>query len=486
MLPLAALVATAAAAQIRLSGDASDVIKLNSALDEGSVVDAAPSSCNAEALENAERAVDAALVAHPAWRWDVASVLSTPACTITLRRQPARHAAFLESYQSEFRNKCEEVYLPEVPGGTYLGNRLNSMGAGFARAALHTEMDVPYVPRGLPNYFHSEAFCGNVSDLECFFLPAGACGLPRARGATLEKPPGLTGRLGGRCASSKGNWTCRISNPTLPCVSRGVVNQPPCVRRAPSHRLCGRREGALFWSVAMRPHAKTRLELRRRIETWLEAHPAWRSTGEACAAIHIRHGDKYTPAWIDKNHPPPTATLKDYVANASKALSIRNATGPMLVMTDDQDIIDELPRVAATTGISLYHVPSARPLASSSEVSSSEIGSINCERSHRDERCIRGPNFNYRRDQRTGQFVGPAELLQFLTTWALASRCRVLVGMRRSYFSHVMFDAMCALGGACPAFVAIEARREEGCAGTEACHVFDDVEARRCVTSSEA
>merc|ERR1719487_745961 len=111
-------------------------------------------------------------------------------------------------------------------------------------------MDVPYVPRGLPKYFHSEAFCGNVSDLECFFLPAGACGLPRARGATLEKPPGLTGRLGGRCALSKGNWTCRISNPTLPCVSRGVVNQPPCVRRAPSHRLCGRREGALFWSVA--------------------------------------------------------------------------------------------------------------------------------------------------------------------------------------------------------------------------------------------
>ena len=68
----------------------------------------------------------------------------------------------------------------------------------------------------------------------------------------------------------------------------------------------------------------------------------------------------------------------------------------------------------------------------------------------------------------------------------LTSRCRVLVGMRRSYFSHVMFDAMCALGGACPAFVAIEARREEGCAGTEACHVFDDVEARRCVASSEA
>ena len=79
MLPLAALVATAAAAQIRLSGDASDVIKLNSALDEGSVVDAAPSSCTAGALEKAERAVDAALVAHPAWRWDVASVLSTPA-----------------------------------------------------------------------------------------------------------------------------------------------------------------------------------------------------------------------------------------------------------------------------------------------------------------------------------------------------------------------------------------------------------------------
>ena len=43
MLPLAALGATAAAAQIRLSGDASDVIKLNNALDEGSVGDAAPS-----------------------------------------------------------------------------------------------------------------------------------------------------------------------------------------------------------------------------------------------------------------------------------------------------------------------------------------------------------------------------------------------------------------------------------------------------------
>ena len=479
MLPLAALVATAAAAQIRLSGDASDVIKLNNALDEGSVVDAAPSSCTAGALEKAERAVDAALVAHPAWRWDVASVLSTQACTITLRRQPARHAAFLESYQSGFRNKCEEVYLPEVRRNVP-GNR-STAWERVARAALHTEMDVPCVSR---TPVSTRAFCGNVSDpmLSCRRAPAAAAG----RGATLEKPPGLTGRLGGRCALSKGNWTCRISNPTLPCVSRGVVNQPPCVRRAPSHRLCGRREGALFWSVAMRPHAKTRLELRRRIGTWLEAHPAWRSTGEACAAIHIRHGDKYTPAWIDKNHPPPTATLKDYVANASKALSIRNATGPMLVMTDDQDIIDELPRVAATTGISLYHVPSARPLASSSEVSSSEIGSINCERSHRDERCIRGPNFNYRRDQRTGQFVGPAELLQFLTTWALASRCRVLVGMRRSYFSHVMFDAMCALGGACPAFVAIEARREEGCAGTEACHVFDDVEARRCVTSSEA
>ena len=188
-----------------------------------------------------------------------------------------------------------------------------------------------------------------MSDLECFFLPAGACSLPR-RGARAARSG--ASRPPGSARVVKGNWTAAFRTLRYH-ASRGASQPTALVRRAPSHRLCGRREAPCSGLLRC-PHAKTRLELRRRTERGSRRISL--AVEEAAAAIHIRHGDKYTPAWIDKNHPPPT-TLKDYLANASKALSIRNATGPMLVMTDDPDIIDEL----RSRGSDRYLIVHGRP-----------------------------------------------------------------------------------------------------------------------------
>ena len=248
-----------------------------------------------------------------------------------------------------------------------------------------------------------------------------------------------------------------------------------CSCRSTRRCSCLPRIGALFVAVALRPHWQTRMELRLRMASWLEAHPTWRATAHTghCAAIHVRHGDKYTPAWLDREHPPPNVSLTDYVVKAKRALAHVGIvdTGAMMVMTDDADIIGDIPRVAARQGVTLYTVPSARPLASTTNVTSSKAATINCERSYRHPLCKHRPGFNYRVDPTTGRPVGPGELLQFLATWALMSHCPVLVGMHDSYFSHLIFHTMCAYRGACPAFINIAGKRT--CDDDRACHVFD-------------
>lgn len=187
---------------------------------------------------------------------------------------------------------------------------------------------------------------------------------------------------------------------------------------------------------------------------------------------------RYTKAWATPGAPPTNATLRDYV-EAAKA-HVEGRVGGMLVLSDDLDIIDALPDVAAAAGVRLFTVAPGRPLVSTSRVANSSLGDIDCERGgnvhsrhHKriTDQCRTG-GFNYRLHPDTGQEIGSEEMYQFLTAWYLLARCSVLVGMgQRSYFSELIFSMMCAMDGTCPK--KIDIHFPDAVADDGDCHVLD-------------
>ena len=128
----------------------------------------------------------------------------------------------------------------------------------------------------------------------------------------------------------------------------------------------------------------------------------------------------------------------------------------MMLMTDDADIVAQIPEANAAHGVDVRHVPPGRPLASTSAVAADErLAATDCEKYAYKPQCQRN-GFNYRRDPTTGALVGSEEMYQFLLTWHLVAHCDLMVGMGlRSYFSDLLFTMMCAIYGSCPARVDI-------------------------------
>ena len=179
--------------------------------------------CDARATMEAEQAVDVVLRAAAGWRWDATALVmraTDSPCTergVVLRRQPPKLAAFLEDYQrSQRSSSCADVQVAREPGGTYLGNRFSTMMQVFSRAALQAVAGRPFIPRGLPKYLLSDAWCDTRADLECFFLPASPCGLDPGgltKGPAHEylgpiRMGGKQPKEGGRCIHENSSWNC--------------------------------------------------------------------------------------------------------------------------------------------------------------------------------------------------------------------------------------------------------------------------------------
>jgi len=170
-----------------------------------------------------------------------------------------------------------------------------------------------------------------------------------------------------------------------------------------------------FAAIAMRPNLKTRMELRRRAAAWLRDHPSWRATVDsgACAVVHVRHGDKYTKAFLPaeeghNHHFPPNATFDEYVGWAKfhlGAVAGQNfsETVPMMLMTDDADVEARAAAVGAAHGVELLTVAPGRPLVSTTAVvANEELAKVDCERQYHKPICKTG-GFNYRWDPVTGR-----------------------------------------------------------------------------------
>ena len=179
--------------------------------------------CDARATMEAEQAVDVVLRAAAGWRWDATALVmraTDSPCTergVVLRRQPPKLAAFLEDYQrSQRSSSCADVQVAREPRGTYLGNRFSTMVQVFSRAALQAVAERPFIPRGLPKYLLSDAWCDTRADLECFFLPASPCGLDPGgltKGPAHEylgpiRMGGKQPKEGGRCIHDNSSWNC--------------------------------------------------------------------------------------------------------------------------------------------------------------------------------------------------------------------------------------------------------------------------------------
>ena len=127
-------------------------------------------------------------------------------------------------------------------------------------------------------------------------------------------------------------------------------------------------------------------------------------------------------------------------------------------MTDDKDITDAFPRVAAALGVELFAVPPGRPLVSTRAVRAAAVGAFNHERDCREAENLTasgpGPTlcaFDYLRDPATGEEVGHEELLQWLVAFELMSECEGFVGGTfHSHFTRLMYAWMCARRPRCP------------------------------------
>ncbi|KAJ8601418.1 hypothetical protein CTAYLR_005932 [Chrysophaeum taylorii] len=296
--------------------------------------------------------------------------------------------------------------------------------------------------------------------------------------------------------------------------------------------------------VALRPNRRTRAQLRDRMDSWRASNPSWPLHGDGnCAAIHVRHGDKLTPVWRREKRQDRgfNRHFHEYIDAALEALANRknrsfnrnytrastrryrlhtNQTQPtgararVIFMTDDKDIVDEVPSVEAIRNVTLFTVPPGRPLISTRSISndkklrhvnhqiqcrkdilSREISMLDLQEelkkmdTYQKKRSRKAKHLlaklqdaqelakvapkscahDYARDPKTGRFVGAEELLQWLATWELMAECDVFVGysIADSFFTELIYIWLCvrryARGQPCPRLVLLQdliARRQ--------------------------
>ena len=178
-----------------------------------------------------------------------------------------------------------------------------------------------------------------------------------------------------------------------------------------------------------------------------------RGSGNACAAIHVRHGDKLTELQMGKDNPSwglaEEAELKaregfnhsglEYVAKARElAKSAGIDVRTIFVMTDDQDVIDELRAAKKKLGLTFLWVESAARTRNS-KLPSDHMGLP----AHGALEHLSG--YEVLGDQHQAHAFGDLYLAV-----QLAARCEIFVGDRESTISETIYLTACGNNGECP------------------------------------
>ncbi|CAK0839426.1 unnamed protein product [Prorocentrum cordatum] len=259
---------------------------------------------------------------------------------------------------------------------------------------------------------------------ECFFLPTSSCTMDTA------------------------HWGKNLVN--------GNVDMAVPFRHRLSKPFDGLGVGDLhvMWQMLFfRQNARTRNEIARREAEWRSKNQAWPAsgTGPACAAIHVRHGDKLTPFWIREHDTIAggfNKSFEDYLDVALKMMedkpqltdASRSKKLPLIfLMTDDADII----AVAKGSRRAIIHtVPPSTPLNSLSDF-------------YKDKDSIGSSDFGY-------SAATSGDMLSWLLSIRLMSACNFFVGNTESSFSRFLYYGMCEQrNGRCPRIFSFGRRHEQ-------------------------
>jgi len=291
-------------------------------------------------------------------------------------------------------------------------------------------------PANQTSMHYEEPFCNRSSSPthlhDCFFLPTS------------------------NCIMGAQQWE-RIRTEMRPF---GGLQNVSIGRQVAGTRASGVDLNIMWQMLFFRQNAKTRSELARRERAWRAKNPSWPArsphgeppaSSAACAALHIRHGDKLTPFWMNTHHTVAggfNRTLDEYLDEALNLMQ-RNAGVDVgaevriMVMSDDADIIKASMKTKRAT---TFHVD--QKLDSLSDVLQADV--------------LQAPGgFSYGKG-------GSEDMLQWLLTIRLMSECDVFVGNLGSGFTKFVYHGICEQRqGNCPEAVTL------GCGGKEYSELFN-------------
>eukprot|EP00747_Dinoflagellata_sp_TGD_P116186 gnl/TRDRNA2_/TRDRNA2_172311_c0_seq8.p1 gnl/TRDRNA2_/TRDRNA2_172311_c0~~gnl/TRDRNA2_/TRDRNA2_172311_c0_seq8.p1 ORF type:complete len:489 (-),score=29.93 gnl/TRDRNA2_/TRDRNA2_172311_c0_seq8:89-1504(-) len=268
----------------------------------------------------------------------------------------------------------------------------------------------------------SEPFCIRTSSptrvQDCYFLPVSSCHLGAEQWERIRGSLQPFGRLRDLV------------------IEYNEVEAPP--KKAPTwaNQVDPR---VLFGMMFFRQNSRTRIDVARREFLWRKSNPLWPSEDQkrACAAVHIRHGDKLTPFWMKAHRTIQTGfnrTLDDYLDEALAMMRPERLRGQsaselhlplVFVMSDDADIIHQ---ARNTTRANTFHVSGSHRLDSLSEVL---------------KKGTKG-QFKY-------AVVDSGDMLAWLLSIRLMSMCDFFVGNLESGFTSFIYSSICERrGGHCP------------------------------------
>jgi len=277
-------------------------------------------------------------------------------------------------------------------------------------------------------------FCGEsetspMTTQDCFFLPMSSCAMDSVQWARVQDQV----RMG---------------------PNKDFAVSPRLREAKPFTGLNDGDIGVMWQMLFFRQNARTRNEIAIRETEWRSKNTAWpASPGSNCAAIHVRHGDKLMPYWMnidDTINGGFNKSLDEYLDVAlrmmkdehrRKGTSANEETPLVFLMSDDADIM----AVAKDSRRATIHTVSpGTPLKSLTETLSR--GPVNPDNPG---------DWGY-------QHSSSEDMLSWLLSIRLMSACSSFVGNMESTFSRFLYHGMCEQrNGRCPRIFSFGRRHEQ-------------------------
>jgi len=249
---------------------------------------------------------------------------------------------------------------------------------------------------------------------ECFFLPVSSCEMDPAQWENVRE-------------------RVRMGRNTDVVISSSLYET------APFKGLNDGDIGVMWQMLFFRQNARTRNEIALREKEWRSKNRAWpASAGSVCAAVHVRHGDKLLPYWIDAHDTISggfNKSLDDYLDVALGMMEdehrLRDTSGKMehplvFVMSDDADIMAAAKDSRRAT---VHTVSPGSPLKSLKNILATGY---------------QGAHWGY-------SDSSSEDMLSWLLSIRLMSACSSFVGNMESTFSRFLYNGMCEQrNGRCP------------------------------------